>query len=346
METMAPANEPHTKTETGADDTSPPEAATASPQANPTASDAASPQKSRRTSYMVVVNNNAGSSTKFSEEALKATVPDADFEILSAAPSELDTAFDKAFSAKPAAVIVIGGDGTARNAAARAVTTGIPVILMPGGTMNILPKIVFGHGDLARAITELPQLTPRLLDVGRIGGESFFLSAAFGFPGPMTRLREAIRSRHKFQRIWQAAGALLHNIGPSLRCLVGWRVQGQKWHYAHSLVIAIGDLDRVLSPDGEDHGHHLEIASLRLRSIWQMLSFGAAFLGGGWRNSPRLRIARAQRVEVRLPGRRPLVVLDGEPMRIPRADVVTLDRDALPVLALPKSAAGETPPHT
>lgn len=303
--------------------------------------DATPPQKSQHSSYVVVVNNGAGSSSRFDQKGLKAALPDATFDVLSVAPSGLDAAFDKAFNDRPSAVIVVGGDGTARNAAARAVVTGIPVILMPGGTMNVLPKIIFGHGDLARATTELPMLRPRLLDVGRIGGESFFLSAAFGFPGPMTRLREAVRSQHKFHRIWQAAGALLQNIGPSLHCRIGWRLDGMKWRNAHSLVIAVGGLERILAPGGEEHGHHLEIASLRIRSVWQMLFFGAAFLSGGWRASPRLRIARAQQVDIKLPSRRPLVVLDGEPMRISRANIVTLDRDALPVLAIPRDAASE-----
>ena len=134
--------------------------------------------------YVVVINNNAGSSARFDEEALKAASPDATFEILSVAPDDLDKAFDKAFSDKPSAVIVVGGDGTARTAAARAVSTGVPIIPMPGGTMNVLPKIVFGHGDMARAIADIPKLAPRSLDVGRVGGETFFLAAAFGFAGP------------------------------------------------------------------------------------------------------------------------------------------------------------------
>lgn len=301
----------------------------------------ASPQEGPHAHYIVVINNSAGSSASFSEEALKSAAPNATFDVMTVAPDELDKAFDKAFSEKPFAVIVVGGDGTARAAAARAVATGVPIIPMPGGTMNVLPKIIFGHGDMAQAIADIPNLRPQALDVGRIGGETFFLSAAFGFPGPMTRLREATRSERKFQRIREAAGALLRNIGPSLQCRLRWRIPSHKWRNAHSLVIAIGDLERVLAPDREDHGHRFEVAALRLRSVWQMLSFGAAFLAGGWRKSPRLKIARASQVDLRLPSRRPLVVLDGEPMRISRADHVTLDRGALPVLALPEEKSGE-----
>lgn len=301
----------------------------------PANDDAREPRTGQQSHYVVVVNTNAGSSARFSEEALKAAAPNATFEILAVAPDQLDNAFDKAFADKPSAVIVVGGDGTARTAAARALSTGVPIIPMPGGTMNVLPKIIFGHGDMARAMADIPKLVPRSLDVGHVGGEPFFLAAAFGFAGPMTRLREATRSERKSDRIREAAGALLSNIGPSLQCRIRWRTPDQKWRSAHSLVIAIGDLERVLAPDTEDHGHKLEVASLKLRSVWQMLSFGAAFLTGGWRKSPRLKIVRATRASLKLPSRRPLVVLDGEPMRVSRVGDVTLERGALPVLAMP-----------
>lgn len=299
------------------------------------AQDGKAPLASQHLHYFVVVNSNAGSSSKFSEEALKAASPDATFDILSVAPENLDSALDKAFGAKPAAVIVVGGDGTARTAAVRAVQTGVPIIPMPGGTMNVLPKIVFGHGDMARAIADIPRLRAKALDVGRVSGEMFFLSAAFGLAGPMARLREATRSEHKFDRVCKAAGALLKSIRPSLQCRVRWRTSSQKWRNAHSLIVAIGDIERILSPDGEDHGTRLEVAALKLRSVWQMFAFGAAFVSGAWRNSKNLKIVRTREVEIVLPSKRPLIVLDGEPVRVSRVGTVTLERGALPVLALP-----------
>ena len=340
METTLPAVGSHTLRA----DKSPPDAlraradaavSGASPVPEEPAQGAIEPSVSQQPHYVVVVNSNAGSSSKFSEEALKAASPDATFDILSVSPEELTAAFDKAFGAKPTAVIVVGGDGTARTAAVRAVQTGVPIIPMPGGTMNVLPKIIFGHGDMARAISDLPRLTPNSLDVGRVSGEMFFLSAAFGLAGPMARLREATRSEHKFDRVTKAAGALLKSIRPSLECRVRWRMPNDKWRNAHSLIVAIGDIERILSPDGEDHGSRLEVAALKLRSVWQMFAFGAAFVSGAWRNSKSLKIVRTKSVEIIVPSKRPLIVLDGEPMRVSRVGSVTLERGALPVLSLP-----------
>ncbi len=312
-----------------------PFAAVTAVEVGPSSSLSGSTEAALQSHYVVVVNSNAGSSSKFSEDALKAAYPKARFEIHAVAPEDLPSAFDKAFEVKPTAVIVVGGDGTARTAAVRAVQTGVPIIPMPGGTMNVLPKIVFGHGDMARAIAELPRLRPSSLDVGRVSGEMFFLSAAFGLAGPMARLREATRSEHKFDRVRKAAGALLKSIRPSLECRVRWRIPNQKWRNAHSLIVAIGDIERILSPDGEDHGSRLEVAALKLRSVWQMFAFGAAFVSGAWRDSKALKIVRAKEVEIIVPSKRPLIVLDGEPVRVSRVGAVTLERNALPVLALP-----------
>lgn len=290
--------------------------------------------------YVVVVNNSAGSSAKFNEEILRTGSPGATFDVESVPPEGLEAAFNKAFAAKPTAVIVVGGDGTARTAAVRAVQTGIPIIPMPGGTMNVLPKIIFGHDDMARAMADLPRLQPQALDVGRVGGELFFLSVAFGLAGPMARVREAARSKNKLKRMWEAGSTFFRSVGPSLHHRVHWRKPGDKWRKVHSLVIAIGDIDRILSPDTEDHGSRFEVVALKVKSVWQMLTFGISFVAGDWRNSKNLKMVRARSVELKLPGRRPLAVLDGEPMRLSHVGEVTLERNALPVLALAPEQPG------
>ena len=303
------------------------------------ANDDAAPRATAEQHYVVVVNNSAGSSSKFSEDVLRAAAPNATFDVESVAPEALEAAFNKAFAAKPTAVIVVGGDGTARTAAVRAVQTGIPIIPMPGGTMNVLPKIIFGHDDMARAMADIPRLQPHSLDVGRIGGELFFLSVAVGLAGPMARVREAARSKNKFTRMIESGSAFFRGLGPSLHHRVRWRTKNEKWRKVHSLVIAIGDFDRVLAPDTEDHGSLFEVASLKVHSVWQMIAFGAAFISGDWRKSDRLKLVRAREVDLQLPGRRPLVVLDGEPTRVSHVGKVTLDRGALPVLRLPPENA-------
>ena len=288
----------------------------------------------------LVVNEAAGtaSSTDVSrvmtlvQEALPQTVVDA----ASVAPPDLEAALDTAFAEAPDVVVVFGGDGTARSAAKRALATQVPIAPLPGGTMNVLAKLVFGHADLAQAIKQLPQCRTTGLDVGMVGGEPFFLSAAFGFAGPLARLRESMRPPRRAREVVSAAFTCMRALGPSLRGGVKWRRAGAKWHHAQTLVVALGSLERVLTPEEEDvhTGELLQAAALRLRSIWDVAKLGGdAVRLRDWRELNQLTLVAARRIELELRSKRPLAVLDGEPIRLSHAQEITVSEGALPVLA-------------
>ena len=235
--------------------------------------------------YVVVVNSNAGSSSKFSEEALKAASPDATFEILSVAPEGLERRLRQGLRRETAAVIVVGGDGTARTAAVRAVAYRRA-----------------DHSDAGRHDERAAQDHLRAWRHGpRHRGTAASEAAAGSMSAasrrdvlPLRRLRlrwpddaparsHALRTTSSTRIRKALARPAPQSIGPSLQCRVRWRTPNDKWRNAHSLIVAIGDLERILTPDTEDHGQRLEVAALKLRSVWQMLSFGAAFLAGAWR---------------------------------------------------------------
>jgi diacylglycerol kinase family enzyme len=252
-------------------------------------------------------------------------------------PDNLDAALDLAFGRPCSAVVVMGGDGTLRSAAKRALQSGIPIAALPGGTMNVLAKLLLGHDDLRQAIAQLPTLQRVRLDVGYAQKEPFFLSAAFGFAGPLTRLREALRSPRSWSACAKAAQGVIRGIGPSLRGGVGWRSGGGRWSHAHTLIIALGSIDRVLNPstydmsDGEPAT--MQIAALRMRTSWDVARTVGYALAADWKGADTISMARHGAVELDLRTRRPLVVLDGEPMRLSRVAEAWLVQRALPALA-------------
>jgi diacylglycerol kinase family enzyme len=289
----------------------------------------------------LVVNEAAGtaSSTDVSElEArIRQTFPDTEINVASVAPQDLDAAFDDAFAQDPDVVVVFGGDGTARAAAKRALTSQVPIAPLPGGTMNVLPRLVFGHADLAQAIQDLPTCRVTGLDTGLVGGEPFFLSAAFGFAGPLARFRESMRPPRRFGAAVSAAFTCMRALGPSLRGGIKWRRAGAKWHRAQTLVVALGSMERVLTPeDQEMHtGERLQAAALRLKSFWEVAKLGGdAVRLRDWRELNQLTLVSAQRVELELRSNRALAVLDGEPIRLSHATEITVNEGALPVLAV------------
>lgn len=288
----------------------------------------------------LVVNEAAGtaSSTDVShvEAQVKAALPETEVNVLAAAPADLEKAMDDAFAQEPDVVVVFGGDGTARGAAKRALATQIPIAPLPGGTMNVLAKLVFGHADLEKCIADLPACQVTALDVGMVGGEPFFLSVAFGFAGPLAKFRESMRPPRKFGEVTSAGITAMRALGPSLRGGVKWRRAGAKWHHAQTLVVALGSMERVITPEEQDvHvGERLQAASLKLKSFWEVAKLsGDAIWLRDWRELNQLTLVSARKVELELRSKRALAVLDGEPIRLSHATDVTVSEEALPVLA-------------
>ena len=291
-------------------------------------------------SISFIVNEAAGAASLTDVQALAAQVagalPEAHLHLTSVAPHELESALDEIFAGKPDAVIVLGGDGTARAAAKRAMQTQTPIAPLPGGTMNVLAKLVFGHDDLRQSIVDLKHSRVAAVDAGMVGGEPFFLSAAFGFAGPLAKLRETFRPPRKANEIFSASASCLRGLGPSLRGGVKWRRAGARWRRAHTLVVALGSIDRVIAPEEHemDTDDRLQAAAITLRSGWDIARLGSdAVRLNDWRELNQLTLVTSRRIELETGTRRPLAVLDGEPIRLSQAREITVLDKVLPVLA-------------
>jgi diacylglycerol kinase family enzyme len=298
------------------------------------------PALSRLERVALVVNEASGTASSSDVPALakrmQCVLPEATIEVASVAPADLEKAMDDAFAQKPDVVVVLGGDGTARSAAKRALATQVPIAPLPGGTMNVLAKLVFGHADLHKAIDDLGACEITGLDVGIVAGEPFFLSAAFGFAGPLARLRETMRPPRQLREIMSASFSCMRGLGPSLRGGLKWRRAGATWRHAHTLVVALGSLERVLSPEEEElrTGERLQAAALTLRSVWDVAKLGGdAVRLRDWRELNQLTLVSARRIELDLHSKRPLAVLDGEPVRLSHVSEIAVQEAALPTLA-------------
>lgn len=303
-------------------------------------SPAKAPAQRHAGTVVAIANSVAGAASKLDLETVEAQLREALGDrfhgMRTVAPDVLEQTVREVVGERPDALVVVGGDGTAR-CAAKAVMGGdgdTAIVPLPAGTMNVLPRLVFGHDDFARAIAELPELEPSWLPAGMVGGEPFFLSAAFGFAASLARFRESMRPPRHWPSVASAAGAC---VRASMHALSGgpdWRPDRGDWRRAHTLIVALQSVDRVLEPEaGHPDPRRFEIAALRLRSGVDALRLGGVALLSDWRRSDRVEIVQASQVHVRIRSRRPMLVLDGEPMRVGRALKVTLVQRAVPVLA-------------
>ena len=109
-------------------------------------------------------------------------------------------------------VIIWGGDGTHRSALEALGRQSSKLLLLPGGTMNLLPKWL--HGDRPWGVvlsSVLASPTPRIIPAGKVGEHLFFCAFLAGIPAKFAEAREDFR-RGDFGRAIQDAGVALENV--------------------------------------------------------------------------------------------------------------------------------------
>lgn len=299
---------------------------------------AGAPLKTETRTIAIVANARAGAVSRLGESRIRTLVDQASVPtaLYWSDTDDLESALDQAYASRPYAVAVIGGDGTIRSGAKRSLKTGVPIAPLPGGTLNILPKLALGHDNLETAIQNLSNWSIRDLDVGMIGGEPFFLTAACGYAGSVAQMREAWRPPRKWSAVANATVACLRGFSPSLRGGVRYSLSTDDWRKAHTLVLAVGSAERVVRADlYQDKTHEtLQAWALPADTPWRLLKT-AWQAAGNWRDAKGLDVGRAEVVPLRLGSTRPLVVLDGDPVRLSRVTEAKMLPGALKILAPP-----------
>jgi diacylglycerol kinase (ATP) len=84
---------------------------------------------------------------------------------------------------------VYGGDGTLMEAINGLVGSGVPLIILPGGTANVLAKELAVPADLEEALGLLTQvpLTLKTIDVGEFDKRYFVVGISFGFGADLVK---------------------------------------------------------------------------------------------------------------------------------------------------------------
>jgi diacylglycerol kinase family enzyme len=292
-------------------------------------------------SYAAVVNRNSGYVMTHSPALVRAMLENAtrgELGLLRMVEGpQIERALEEAFGGAHAAVIVLGGDGTARTAAAHAMRTGVPVIPLPGGTMNLLPRRLYGEGDPSECLRLALEGGTRCVDVGEVAGKLFFLQGFFGVAPNIARAREAARGLTSLEDL----PLVLDNARKAIGAMFGhddlqWRIGGAgPTHTADTLVVSLGSLDRVMNPSAHVSARDFEVIGIDVHNLAEIARLGFNALTQQWRDDPGVEVAHTTRLDVRLCEDDPCAVLDGEPVALPVEVTVNYLRDAVPVVAPP-----------
>lgn len=234
-------------------------------------------------------------------------------------PHDLRTQLQAAIASKPDLLVVIAGDGTANMAATLCGPDGPLLACLPGGTMNMLPRALYGDRDWKTALHAiLSDGAVMPVSGGAVNGQAFHVAAILGNPALWAPAREAIRDG-KFREALK-------------RAVYAWRrAFRSKIHYAldgdlHGRAEGLGLLCPIVSKGISNDTPALEAAAvnppgmlaiLRLGLETLVLPFLSPMLGGDWRTSPYVRTGECRTGHAS--GRRRVhAILDGEIVRLPK----------------------------
>ncbi|MGW3543157.1 phosphatase PAP2 family protein [Nocardia niigatensis] len=155
---------------------------------------------------VVVVNTGAGTAGQQLRHRISATLPDAELRVVG--PDDLDAALKDA-AARASVVAVAGGDGTVNTAARHLADTGIPLLVIPAGTLNHFAHELGVH-TLDDAVTALHSGNAVRVDVARIDDRIFLNTCGIGLYAGLVAFRS--RWERLFGKWPTLAAGLIHVV--------------------------------------------------------------------------------------------------------------------------------------
>ena len=221
-------------------------------------------------------------------------------------------------------IIVLGGDGTARFAAGLAPRNGPPMVLLPGGTLNILPKALYGERTWPDALAAvLERGVERRLPVGRANGEAFYVAGLFGPTTLLALARESVREGKPLKALQRLRHALNRSFSRSIRARAG---EG-KMRKAEGI--------GVLCPSfsGGIESKHLEWVRLDAKHLLDLARVSLRAITADWRNDSTVEVSKCETGDIYSQGIIP-ATLDGEPRTFISYVRITFDKRGPKVLAV------------
>ncbi len=282
---------------------------------------------------VAVLNSGSGSGTTESEARVKAIFADAGLDhavVTRVGPAKIGAALDEAL-AHADVVVVLGGDGTIRTAADKCRASAVFLLPLPGGTMNMLPKALYGHRAWPEALADT-LADPEVHEVsgGKAGDHGFFVAAMLGAPTLWADAREAVRGGRLVEAVKRSVTAARRGMSEPLDYEFGEALRGS----AEAVVVVCPLISKVM----DEHERSLEAAALDPDAAGLFrLGFHALF--DDWRTDESVSRAKVRTVRVTAHGRVPMI-LDGEKMRMGRWVEITFTPLAFRAL-VPGQAARE-----
>ncbi len=239
-----------------------------------------------------------------------------------------------------------GGDGTVSAAAAAAQASGVPLLALPAGTMNLFARSLGIPLGLEAALAALASGVEQRVDIATANGRPFIHQFSVGIHPKLVRLREALTYRSRVGKmiasLRAAAGAMFN---PPLFQAEIITPDGLERRRVAGISISNNPLDEghLPLPDRLDRGV-LGIYLMKPLTLTAMARLAFGLLRGKFRSLPEIIDKEAPEVTIRFPHWTPRAraVVDGELISLERSVVFKVLPGALRVM-VPKLADAPVP---
>lgn len=227
--------------------------------------------------------------------------------VVEAEPGGLEQALKAAVDAKPDLLVTLAGDGTIRAAGELAGPDGPLLAPLPGGTMNMLPRALYGTTNWSKALGEaLTGGVVRNVCGGMIEGHRFYCAAIIGQPALWAEAREALREQ-KLSKAWiKAQKALRQAFSGKLH----YNVDGGAYRRAEAVAVLTPLISKAMF---DEKG--LEVAAMDVDGALDAFRLAFNAVARDWRDDPDVDAKPA--IQAHIFARRSLpAILDGEPLKL------------------------------
>jgi diacylglycerol kinase family enzyme len=237
---------------------------------------------------------------------------------------EMERFFAEAAGQKLEVLIVLGGDGTIRTAAEACAEKGSYLIPLPGGTMNMLPRSLYGNVSWEEALKKtLTAPSTKVLSAGRVANKRFFIAAIVGAPALWTQPRESMREGNIADAIKKGSVAFRRMFETKVQYLISGGANGE--------TEAVALICPLISEEMSDSEQALEAAIIDVESAAEVIGLATIAAFGKWRDDRNILLTKTKQLTVQSSKDIP-ATLDGEEVNLGRIAKIDFVPRALTVL--------------
>jgi diacylglycerol kinase family enzyme len=274
-----------------------------------------------------ILNTSSGGCDSESEQKMRSILNRAGivkFKAWCGAAEEMDRSFAEAAEQKLEVLIVLGGDGTIRTAAEACAEKGPYLIPLPGGTMNMLPRALYGDVSWEEALEKaLTAPSVKVLSGGRIADKHFFIAAIMGSPVLWAEPRESVREGDIVDAIKKGSVAFRQMFEAKVQYFISEDTKGE----AEAMAL----ICPLISEEMSDSEQALEAAVIDVESAAEVIGLASTAAFGKWRDDRNVILTKTKRVDVQSRKDIP-AMLDGERVNLGRSAEIDFVSRAVTVI--------------